>query len=129
MLRQEHVFIAILLEQFAGINKENGGIGLGALFQYDDTSSDAYTKEKVGRQLDNGIYEVVLDEILANLLFITSTIQYARELYDSSSTTLREVPKHMHRKSKVGSTLWSQHACRGITLIINQNGVVLTFPL
>ena len=88
MFWQEDVLIAILLEQFAGIDEEYRGICLRTLLQHDDAGGYAHTKEEIGRQLDDRIHKVMLDEILTNLLLVASTIQHARELNDSCRASL-----------------------------------------
>ena len=42
---EQDVFIAILLEQFTGVDKQHVGIHLGTLFQHDDTGGDTHAKK------------------------------------------------------------------------------------
>ena len=60
-----------------------------ALFQYDDASGDADTEKEVGRELDNGVDIVIVDQIFADFLLSSATIEYAGELDDSCRAVRR----------------------------------------
>ena len=128
MFWHQEVLVAILLEEFAGIDEEHTAIFLGTLLQHDDTGSDTYTKEKIGWQLYDSIHIVILNKILTDALLVTSTIKHARELYDGCCSLLRQMIEHVHRKSQIGCTFGSQNASRRITRVVYQDSIVFAFP-
>ena len=69
----ELVLVALMDKLPRGVDEEDVGVGL-ALLQHDDAGGDGDTKKQVVGQLDDGIDEVVLDEVAAYLLFGTTTV-------------------------------------------------------
>ena len=47
MLGQQQILVAVLREEFAGIDEKHAGIRLGTLFQDNDACGDAHTEEQV----------------------------------------------------------------------------------
>ena len=73
ILFHQFVLVALVYKLIGSINKQHFVIGL-VLANNDDAGRNRHTEEKVCRQLDDGVYIVVIYEILANLLFCAATI-------------------------------------------------------
>ena len=69
----ELVLVALMDKLLRGVDEEDVGVSL-ALLQHDDAGGDGDPEEQVVGQLDDGIDEVVLDEVAAYLLFGTTTV-------------------------------------------------------
>lgn len=59
-------------------------------------------KKRVGRQLNDGIDVVVVDQIFANSLSSSVTVELSGELDNGHRAFIRQLRKHVHRKGKVG---------------------------
>src|SRR5699024_5090501 len=75
------VFIALAHELIGGVDEQYFVIGLG-LLQHDDARGDGRTEKQVRRQLDDGVDEIIVDQVLADLLFGSPAIQHTGELDD-----------------------------------------------
>ena len=81
ILRHQLVLVADVLELIRGVNEERVVVRL-ALLEDNDAGGDGDAKEEIAWQLDDGIYEVVVDEVFADFLLGTATIEDTGELDD-----------------------------------------------
>ena len=110
-----------------GIDKESC-IVLLALLQHDNAGSNADAKEKIGRQLNDGVDVVIVDQVFADFLFGSATVEHTGELDDSRRTVGRQPRKHVHRKGKVGFALRGQNTRRRESRVVNQQRIFIPDP-
>ena len=72
------------------------------LLQHDDAGRDRRAEEEVGRELDDGVDVVVVDEVLADLLLGAAAVEHAGELDDRGGAVDGEPVQHVHREREVG---------------------------
>ena len=125
----EKVLVALLAKLVRSIHEEHGIVALRPLTQDDDAGGDAHPKEEVGGELNDGVYQILLQQVVTNLLLGTTAVEHTGELDDSSYTTLGEMVHHVHRKGEVGLRLGGQHTSRCKTLVVDQHRVFLAIPL
>ena len=78
--------------------------------------------------MDNAVDKVVVNQILANLLFRAAAIHDAREADDSRRTVGRQPCQRVHDKGQVRFGFRGQHTGRGETRVVNQDRVIIAFP-
>ena len=114
----EFVLVALMDKLTRSIDKECR-IVLFALLQHDNAGSNADAKEKIGRQLNDGVDVVIVDQVFADFLFGSASVEYTGELDDSRRTVGSQPRKHVHRKGKVGFALGSQNTRRREPRVVN----------
>ena len=83
------VFVTIA-DKFSGsVNKQHRVVAFGFL-QNDDAGGDGCSKEQVRRQLDDRINVVVVNQILPDFLFRSSTVQHAGKFDDGRRAVHRQ---------------------------------------
>lgn len=91
------------------IHKEGGVVGLIA-FKHHDAGGYGGAKEEVAWQLNDGVDEVVVDQVLADFLFGAAAVHHAWETNDGSGAVAGEPGQRMHDECQVSFRLWRQHA-------------------
>lgn len=99
------------------------------LLQHYNAGGYGYAEEQIRRQLNHRINVVVVHKILAYLLFLATAIKHAGELYYRSRSLGREPRKHVHGKSKVTFAFGCEYTGRGISGVVNQQRIVIAYPL
>jgi hypothetical protein len=97
----ELVLVARPGEERRGVDEEDRVVGL-ALLEHDDAGGDRRAEEEVGRQLDDGVDVVVVDEVLADLLLRTAAVEHAGELDDRGRAVDGQPRQDVHREGEVG---------------------------
>src|SRR5690606_4520856 len=123
MLIQQQVVISALLEQPAGVDELDVGIGL-VLGQHQDVHRDGGAVEQVGRQRYHGFDVVVIHQILADFLLGTAPVKDAGEADDGGAPPAGKVAERVQHKGKVGLRLGREHPGRGKALVVDQRRVV-----
>jgi len=124
----EHIVVGHFLEESSGIDE----LGFSICFvfrEHQNVDRNGGAEEEVGCQGDHGLDVVVVDQILADLLFGSTPVEDAREADDGGAAFTGEVAQCMEHKGEVGLGLGSQHAGGGEAFIVDQGGVVGTLPL
>lgn len=85
MFRHQLVFVADALELLGAVNEQDRVVRFRFL-QDDDAGGDGGAEKEVGRELDDGVDVVVVDEVLADLAFGAATVQ------DAGNSTIAAVP-------------------------------------
>ncbi len=97
------------LDKFSGgINKEHAAV-IAVLFQHHDAGGDGRTEKEVGRQLDDAVDKVIVDQVLADLLLRPAPVHDAREADDGGRPAGREPGQGMHDEGKVRLGFRRQH--------------------
>lgn len=127
IFRREFVIIGDLDKFVGGVDEEDFAVGL-VLFHDEDAGSDTGAEKQIGRELNNCVDEILVDEVLADFLFSAAAIHDAREADDSGGTARRKPGECVQDKSKVGLTFWSENAGWGETRVVNQQGIGVASP-
>src|SRR5699024_411936 len=96
----ERVLCAILHKVCGCVHKQHI-VSLTVLLEHQDNRRNSSTKEQIRWQLDNGVYKVVVNQILADRLFSTASVQNTWELNDCCYTVFFQVVQHVHGKGQV----------------------------
>lgn len=112
----------------AGID-EQGGVVLFGLFQHHDTGGDGGAEEEVVGQLDDGVDEVVVDEVLADFLLRAAAVHHAGEADDGGGAVGGQPAEGVHDEGQVGLRLGGQHTGGGEAGVVDEGGVAVTLPL
>src|SRR5690606_29771571 len=115
----QQVVISALLEQVAGVDELDVGIGL-VLGQHQDVHRDGGAVEQVGRQRYHGFDVVVIHQILADFLLGTAPVKDAGEADDGSAPLAGKVAKRVQHEGKVGLGLGRKHTGRGEAFVVDQ---------
>ena len=124
----EFIVVGNLHALTAGINEERSVILL-ALLQYHNAGSDRGAKEEVIGELDDAIYIVVVNQILAYLLLRTATIHNARETNYARRAVGCQPRQRVHNERQVCLALWSKHAGRSIARVVDKSNIIVALPL
>jgi len=101
VLRGKFVVFGDFDELFGSVDKE-GIVVVLVLFQHHDAGGDGGAEEEVGRELDDAVDEVVVDEVATDLLLGTTTVHNAWEADDSGGAIGGQPAQRMHDESEVG---------------------------
>ena len=93
------------------------------LLQHDHAGRDRGAEEQVRRELDDGVDEVVVDQVLADLLLRAAAVEHAGELDDRCGAVHRKPAEDVHRERQVGSAFWGEHAGGGVARVVDQQRV------
>jgi len=107
-------------------DEQGGVIGL-EFFQHDDAGGDAGAEEKVGRQLNHCINEIIINKVLTDSLLRTTAIEHAREFNDGSCAVHCQPAQHVHNEGQICLGFRGEHARRSVARVVDEQGVVLAF--
>ena len=110
-----------------GVDEERSRVRF-RLLQHHDAGRDARAEEEIVRQLDHGIDEIAVDEILANLLLRAAAIHNAGKADDRRRPACREPRKGVQDKREVRLARRGEDACRCIARIVDEQGVAFPRP-
>ena len=127
VLRQELVLVAAAHEFAAGINEQRGVIELGFL-QHDDAGGNRGAEEQIWRELDHRVDIIVVDQVLADFLLRTAAIKHTREFDDSGRAIHRQPTEDVQGEGQIGLALGGEHAGRGETRIVDEQGIGVAIP-
>ena len=100
-----------------------------AFLEDEDAGRDRGAEEEIVGELDDGLDEVVVDEILADLLLRAATVHDAWEGNDSRRSVRCEPGERVHHECEVGLRLRGEDARRCEARIVDQHGIRITLPL
>jgi hypothetical protein len=121
------VLVAAAHELGGGVDEQRGVVALG-LLQHDDAGGNRGAEEEVGRQLDDGIDVVVVDQVLADLLLCAAAIEHAGKLDDRRRAVDRQPAQDVQGEGEVGLALGRQHARGREARIVDQQRVGVAIP-
>ena len=98
------------------------------LLQHHDAGRDARAEEEIVRQLDHGIDEIAVDQILANLLLRAAAIHDAGKADNRRRAVRRQPCERVQDESEVGFRRRRKHARRREARIVDEQGIFLACP-
>ena len=125
---QQHIVVGFFLKQRTGVDELRGGVGF-VFGQYQNRHGDGGAIKQVGREGNDGFDVVVIHEVLADFLFSTATVKDAGKANNRGASFAGQVAERVQHKGKVGLGFGGKHARWGKAIVVDERGVVATYPL
>jgi len=109
---------------FRGVD-EQGAVVLLRFLQDHNAGCDRGAEEKVVRELDHRVHEIVVNQVLPYLLLSAAAVHHAREADYRRGAVGGEPREGVHYEGQVGLGLRSQNAGRGETGVVDEGDVEL----
>ena len=128
VLLGELVAVGDLHALLRGVQEEGAVVRLG-LFQHQDAGGNGGAEEKIVRQLNDPVDEVVVDEVLADFLLRPAPVHHPGKADDGGSAVGGQPGEAVHDKGQVRLGLGGQHPGRGEAGVVDEGGVAIPLPL
>ena len=126
----EDIVVGRLLVEIGrgGVDELHARVTL-VLGEHEDVGGNGRAIEQSARKGDDGLHEILIDEVFTDFLFRTTAIEDTGEADDGCATLGREIVEGVEDEGKVGIVFGSQHASRCKAIVVDEGGIVFAHPL